>query len=158
MPNHSLPAPSARTALLVLWLGCAASSVAAAPAPERRHEAPGSTASRERQAPGQTEALRLERRNRHRAILEALWGSVSADPAAIAEFELHAWRMARLRRMERLATELDRAGLPDRIAKLIAKEQARHTKHLKRLADQSTAAPRTAAKVPPPPRKPARKD
>jgi len=154
MPNPSLSAPSARTALLALWLGCAASTVAAAPATERRHEPPRPAAST---APAQAEALRLERRNRHRAILEALWGSVSTDPAAIAEFDLHAWRMARLRRMERLATELERPGLLERIGKLIAKEQTRHTKHLKRLADQSTV-PRTAPKTPPPPRKPARKD
>lgn len=138
-----------------LCLACAASTVAAAPAAPRRQPLPSASAAEEQQ-----ETSRRERRDRRRAILAALWGPVSADPAALAEFNLHAWRMARLRRIERLATELARPLLLERVGKLITKEQARHAKHLKRLRDQlvdpAAAAPRL--KAPAAPRGPKRKD
>lgn len=130
---------------LILVLCCAVSSVAAAPA-----------------APRSDEAARLARRDRHRAILTALWGSASTQPAGLAEFGLHAWRMARLRRMERLAAELARPVLLERIGGLLAKEQARHLKHMKRLQDSTAPAAAASAesspKPPPAQRGRARKD
>ena len=137
-----------------LVLCCAVSLVAAAPPSAPRDEQPVQA---KQQAQG--EASRVARRDRHRAILAALWGPVSAEPAGLAEFDLHAWRMARLRRMERLASELARPALLDQITALLAKEQARHLKHMKRL--QSTAPSALVQSSPtkqPAARKPARKD
>lgn len=122
-----------------LCLACVASTVAAAPPAPRRQPPPSASAAQEQQ-----EISRRERRERRRALLAALWGPLSAEPAGIAEFDLHAWRMARLRRIERLATEVDRPLLLERVGKLITKEQARHVKHLKRLKDER-AAPAAAA-------------
>lgn len=152
----ALRIPNSRVARWAVCLACAASTVAAAP-PATRREAPASASAIQ----AQHEAQWRQRRDRRRAILAALWGSVSADPAAIAEFGLHAWRMARLRRVERLATELARPALLERVGKLMAKEQARHTKHLRRLKDQlapSTAPPVQHPKTSTTPRRPARQD
>lgn len=138
-----------------VYLMCAVSTVAAAPPAQRPRPQPSASSAEARH-----EALRRERRDRRREILAALWGPVSADPAAVAEFGLHAWRMARLRRVERLATELERPELLERTGKLLTKEQARHVKHLERLKDQR-AMPAVAAPLHPKasatPRGPARK-
>lgn len=119
----------------VLYLACAASAVAAAPPPPRRQPLSSASALQSQQ-----EASRRERRDRRRASLAAMWGAVSTDPAGVAEFRLHAWRMARLRRIERLATELERRVPLERAGKLVTKEEARHVKHLERLKNQLAAA------------------
>lgn len=152
-----------RALLLVLCLAGAVSSVAAAPPaahdPPAQPGKPQAQQKPQAQGKAQGEAARLARRDRHRALLAALWGSASAQPAGLAEFRLHAWRMARLRRMERLATELARPALVERIGSLLAEEEARHLKHMKRL--EAPAAPASAEpspKKPPAPPRPPRND
>lgn len=91
---------------------------------------------------------RDRRRAARRAKLEALWGDVIQKPPTLVELQLHGWRMARLRRLGRLAALSNKPLLQERITRLEIKEEARHVKQLDRLKRQ--AEPASAA---PPPRR-----
>lgn len=79
---------------------------------------------------------RDRRRAARRAKLEALWGDLIHTPPALVELQLHGWRMARLRRLGRLAASSNTPALVERITRLETKEEARHVKQLNRLKRQ----------------------
>jgi hypothetical protein len=85
---------------------------------------------------------RDKRRQQHRSALKKKWGDLSERPPVMAEFKTHAWRMARLKRMQLLAEELEKPQLLERVNKLIEQEVARHDKHLEKL---KATGPKTAA-------------
>jgi hypothetical protein len=77
------------------------------------------------------------RRERRRALF-ARWGKTTADPRAKAELELHARRMARIRRMQVLAsTERSgekRTALLERLSRLRDLERGRHDRAMQAIA------------------------
>jgi hypothetical protein len=89
---------------------------------------------------------RLERRERHRAALVRELGPRLSDPRVKEELKLHATRVAELARIQFLAENArkgaDREKLLARVAKLQARESARHQQRLARLA--AAAAPSAA--------------
>jgi len=78
----------------------------------------------------QLRATRKQRRAAHLAKLKHKWGGLVTHPAVRAELKVHAWRMARLDRVRELAAAEDKTDVVARVDKLIAKEQARHDKHM----------------------------
>ena len=89
---------------------------------------------------------RDRRRAARRAKFVALWGDLIEQPPALAELQLHGWRMARLRRLGRLAAVSNKPALGERITRLEAKEEARHVRQLNRL--KHPAAPPSGAPQP----------
>lgn len=74
---------------------------------------------------------RRERRREHRAELRQKWGdALLRHPAVRAELRTHAWRLARLHRVRQLADAAGKKAVVERVDALIAKEQARHDKHM----------------------------
>jgi hypothetical protein len=94
---------------------------------------------------------RLERRERHRAALVRELGQRLSDPRVKEELKLHATRTAELARIQFLAENArkgaEREKLLARVAKLSAREKARHQRQLARLA--AVAAPSASAAVAP---------
>jgi hypothetical protein len=96
---------------------------------------------------------REERATEHRQELKARFGAVLAAPAARAELEHHARRMAKLNRAMVLAeTEVtkDKDKLKERIQKLIDKENARHQQAMDRFRPGTPDAASAAAPAVPP--------
>jgi hypothetical protein len=83
-----------------------------------------------------------QRRHQVRRIqLNRRWGDTLKDPEAISELKLHAERAARLKRIRAIATKKSKDDpAADRATKLLAKEVARHEKHMKELQAKSVAA------------------
>jgi hypothetical protein len=73
---------------------------------------------------------REERRKEKRAELKTKFGDILGKPAVKAELRLHAMRLAKLHRMERLAKAKGKDELDKRVDALIAKENARHDKRM----------------------------
>lgn len=94
---------------------------------------------------------RLERRERNRAALVRELGQRLSDPRVKDELKLHATRMAELARIQFLAENArkgaEREKLLARVAKLSAREKARHRQQLARLA--AAAAPSASAPAAP---------
>jgi hypothetical protein len=78
----------------------------------------------------QLRATRKERRAARLAKIKQKWGGLVTHPAVRAELKVHAWRMARLDRVRELAAAEDKTDVVARVDKLIAKEEARHDKHM----------------------------
>lgn len=89
-----------------------------------------------------TRGERAERRNRQLQTLRETWGvELLAAPPVRAELKTHAWRMARLERMQLLAndsTKPNKAKLVARVDKLIEKERERHQRHMDQLKKDPT--------------------
>ncbi|HET9953398.1 MAG TPA: hypothetical protein VFQ61_02780 [Polyangiaceae bacterium] len=104
--------------------------------------------------------LRAERRLEHRAEIFRMWGLGLSQPEVKAELEMHARRMAKLRRLEILVAT-DRKGekrkkLADRIDQLREREKERHhTAMVKLLPARAAAASAVAAASVPNPALPA---
>lgn len=75
-------------------------------------------------------ASRDERRKARRAELRAKYGDIMARPAVRSELRLHAQRMARLHRMERIATARGKEDAERRVQALVTRENARHDKRM----------------------------
>jgi hypothetical protein len=76
---------------------------------------------------------REERRKAKRAELKAKYGDILDKPAVRAELRVHAQRMARLHRLERIANAKGKEDAEKRVQALVAKENARHDKHMEEL-------------------------
>jgi hypothetical protein len=85
------------------------------------------------------------RQRRHqirRSQLNKRWGATLRNPEAISELKLHAERSAKLRRIRVLALQKSKDDpAAARANALIAKEEARHERHMKELQAQTPAAP-----------------
>jgi hypothetical protein len=83
-----------------------------------------------------------QRRHQVRRIqLNRRWGDTLKDPEAISELKLHAERAAKLKRIRAIATKKSKDDpAAERATKLLAKEVARHEKHMKELQAKSVAA------------------
>jgi hypothetical protein len=83
-----------------------------------------------------------DRRHRVRRIqLNRRWGDALKDPEAVAELKLHAERAAKLKRIRTLAMKKSKDNpAVERSTKLLAKEVARHEKHMKEIQARSVAA------------------
>jgi hypothetical protein len=83
-----------------------------------------------------------DRRHRVRRIqLNRRWGDTLKDPEAIAELKLHAERAAKLKRIRTLAMKKSKEDpVAERSTKLLAKEVARHEKHMKEIQARTVAA------------------
>lgn len=82
---------------------------------------------------------RVQRRQAHREILRKKYGPKLDRPEVRAELTLHARRIARLDRAERLATDAGRDAVVTRAQKLRDKENARHDRRMAALtADGGT--------------------
>ena len=88
---------------------------------------------------------RRERRRERMEELRARYGRLIAEPAVAAELRVHARRMARLNTMRRLAEKEGKTALIPRIDKLIAKERARHQRHMDALKSRGAPAPSASA-------------
>lgn len=91
---------------------------------------------------GDRTASARERRHRVRRIqLNRRWGDTLKDPEAIAELKLHAERAAKLKRIRTLAMKKSKDDpAVERSTKLLAKEVARHEKHMKEIQARTVAA------------------
>jgi hypothetical protein len=76
---------------------------------------------------------RAERRKAKLAELKAKYGDIVDKPAVRAELRLHAMRMARLHRLERIATAEGKDDAAKRVQALVTKENARHAKRMDEL-------------------------
>jgi hypothetical protein len=87
---------------------------------------------------------RVERRERHRAALVRELGQRLSDPRVKDELKLHATRMAELARIQFLAENArqgaNREQLLARVAKLSAREAARHQRRMAGLAATAQSA------------------
>jgi len=153
MPRPTLLATSRMLQLAVTAaIAYAVSAEAAAPPSSRRAAAPTSSAARE-----QARTSRLQRRDRHRAEIQATLGPLASDPDLVAEYGMHAWRMARIRRMQQLAAELEKRSLQSLLLGLELDETRRHAEHVLRKRHAGGAAPKPASpKLPPAVSRPAR--
>lgn len=92
------------------------------------------------------ESSRQRRHRIRRTQLNRRWGDTLKDPEAIAELELHAERTAKLKRIRSLALKKSKDDpAAERAAKLLAKEEARHERHMKELQAKAVAASVAAA-------------
>ncbi len=98
---------------------------------------------------------RKARRDAHRKELKAKWGPLAERAPMLAELKRHAWRMARLKRMQGLAEELDKPELLARVNKLIEQEQARHAERMEQLKKTAPGNADKAAADAPKPAEPA---
>jgi hypothetical protein len=76
---------------------------------------------------------RTERRKAKLAELKAKYGDIVDKPAVRAELRLHAMRMAKLHRLERIATAQGKDDAAKRVQALVTKENARHDKRMDEL-------------------------
>ncbi len=79
-----------------------------------------------------TEAQK-ERRKAHMAEMRAKWGSILKMEGVKEEMSTHASRMARLRRIEKIATEKKKDAVAKRAQAAMEKEKARHEKKMTEL-------------------------
>lgn len=91
---------------------------------------------------GERASTARDRRHRVRRIqLNRRWGDTLKDPEAIAELKLHAERSAKLKRIRTLSMKKSKDDpAADRATKLLAKEVARHEKHMKEIQARTVAA------------------
>jgi hypothetical protein len=91
---------------------------------------------------GDRAASARDRRHRVRRIqLNRRWGDALKDPEAVAELKLHAERAAKLKRIRTLAMKKSKDNpVAERATKILAKEVARHEKHMKEIQARTVAA------------------
>jgi hypothetical protein len=82
---------------------------------------------------------RKERRQERREAIKQKWGDLHKHPAVKAELKVHAWRMARLKRIRAVADAEGKKDTVARVDKLIEKEKARHQKHMETLKSKGGA-------------------
>lgn len=85
-----------------------------------------------------------KKRAEHMAEMRAKWGEILKKPGVKAEMGLHSRRMARLRRIEKVATEKKKDALVKRAVAAQEKEKARHQKKMDELKAQPAPAPATS--------------
>lgn len=73
---------------------------------------------------------RRERRHAEREAIRQKWGTLADHPAVKAELKVHAWRMARLKRIRAVADAQGKTATVARVDSLIAKENERYQKHM----------------------------
>jgi len=83
---------------------------------------------------------RAARAEAERARLVERFGPAKDNPALRNELRHHAWRMARLRRIQLLAVTEGRDPLKVRVEQLMAKEVARHEQAMQRFARPAPSA------------------
>ncbi|MFO0568161.1 MAG: hypothetical protein U0263_21045, partial [Polyangiaceae bacterium] len=76
---------------------------------------------------------RKDRRKEHREALQKKWGDLPKRPAVKAELKVHAWRVARLKRIRAVADNQGKKDAVSRVDKLLEKENTRHQKHMEKL-------------------------
>jgi hypothetical protein len=74
-----------------------------------------------------------ERRKAHMAEMRAKWGTILKMDGVKEEMRTHASRMARLRRVEKVATEKKKEATVKRAQAALEKEKARHDKKMAEL-------------------------
>lgn len=82
---------------------------------------------------------RKERRQERREEIKKKWGDLHQHPAVKAELKVHAWRMARLKRIRAVADAEGKKDIVARADKLIEKEKERHQKHMDTLKSKGGA-------------------
>jgi colicin import membrane protein len=82
---------------------------------------------------------RVERRKERRDEIKKKWGELEKKPAVRAELKVHAWRMARLKRLRAIAEADGKTDTVARIDKLVQKENERHEKHMQTLKEKGGA-------------------
>jgi hypothetical protein len=120
---------------------------------EAHAAAPGQNRDEEAKAPGQDDAkaqTRAKRRQDHRGELKRQYGlELLKRPAVLAELKTHAWRMARLERMQNLAEAITNADKRKktlaRLEKLITKEKERHARQMEHLKSQGDTVAASAS-------------
>lgn len=75
-------------------------------------------------------AEQKERRKAHMAEMRAKWGTILKMDGVKDEMRLHASRMAKLRRIEKLAKDKNKDAVAKRATAAMEKEKARHDKKL----------------------------
>ena len=100
---------------------------------DARHDAGAQTREAWKQSWEQLKETRKERRQKRREEIKEKWGDLTKHPAVRAELKVHAWRLARLTRVRTLAKAAGKDAVVERADKLIAKEKARHDKHMETL-------------------------
>ncbi len=85
-------------------------------------------------------AEQKERRKAHVADVRAKWGSILKVDGVKEEMRVHASRMAKLRRIEKLAKDKSKDAVAKRAATAMEKEKARHEKKLGELKAKGGAA------------------
>jgi len=88
---------------------------------------------------------RAERRKQRREAIKQKYGDLTQKPEIRSELKTHAWRIARLNQIKRLADDQDKSKVEDRTDKLIEKENARHDKRMDELKAKA-AQPTTTVK------------
>jgi|GEM_PF-4257810 len=102
------------------------------------------------------EAARQTRAERVKARREAIrkrWGDWITRPPVENELRLHAWRLARLEAIKRIATDEGNVDLAARCDALVARETARHERRMEALKSEpgaASAAPASASPTPAP--------
>jgi hypothetical protein len=81
-----------------------------------------------------------KRRDEHMAEMRAKWGEILKKPGVKEEMRLHARRLARLRRMEKLAADAKKDALVKRANAAEEREKARHQKKMDELKAQPAPA------------------
>lgn len=89
---------------------------------------------------------RKKRRDQHLAEMRAKWGEISKKPGVKEEMRIHARRMSRLRRIEKIATEKKKDAIVKRATAAQEKEKARHQKKMDELKAQPAPAGSGGAK------------
>lgn len=74
-----------------------------------------------------------ERRKAHMAEMRAKWGAIQKMPGVREEMRMHASRMARLRRIDKIALEKKKDAVAKRAEAAMEKEKARHEKRMTEL-------------------------
>ena len=82
------------------------------------------------------------------AEARAKWGDTLKKPGVKEEMKLHARRLARLRRMAKLANAAKKDAVEKRAKTLIEKEKSRHEKKMEEL--KAAAAPAGSGSAPAP--------
>lgn len=93
----------------------------------------------------ESDKTREERIRAGREAARAKWGDAVNHPAVTSELRTHAWRVARLEGIQRLAQQEGDAAVATRCEALLERERARHEKHMEVLKKAGPAASGSAA-------------
>jgi len=92
-----------------------------------------------KEAWGKLRETRKDRRQARREELKKTWGDLPKHPAVKNELKLHAWRMARLKRIRAIADSEGKKDTVARVDKLMEKEKQRHQKRMDHLKSKGGA-------------------
>lgn len=93
-----------------------------------------------KQAEKELREARKKRREEHLAEMRAKWGEILKKPGVKEEMRVHARRMSRLRRIEKIARDAKKEAVVKRATALQEKEKARHQKKMDELKSQPAPA------------------